>query len=144
MIHENAKIGKGVTIWHPELSNIGDCTIGDLSRVHSHVWIGDGVEIGSGCRVQAMCFLPTGVILKNSVFLGPGVIFTNDKYPPSDDWLITTVEEDAVIGANATILPGVTIGKGAKIGSGAVVTKNVPAGETWVGNPARLLQKHFQ
>jgi len=76
------------------------------------------------------------------VFVGPGVVFTNDKYPvATGNWKVknTLVKSGASIGANATILPGVTIGKKSMIGAGAVVTKDVPDGETWVGNPARKL-----
>lgn len=75
----------------------------------------------------------------DDVFIGPRVTFTNDKYPPSPDWLVTTVGDRASIGAGAIILPGLTLGEGCMIGAGAVVTKDVPAGETWVGNPARKL-----
>lgn len=129
-----------VKFWHKHLSNIGLCTIGDGSTVHSHVWIGDRVNIGERCKIQAFVFIPTGVRIGNDVFLGPRVTFTNDKHPPSPDWDITIVSDNVSIGANATILPGITIGKGAKIGAGAVVTKNVPEGETWIGNPARKME----
>ena len=124
-------------VWHPELSNIGNCNWGDNCIIHSHVWIGDEVIIGHSCRIQAFAFLPTGVELKNNVFIGPHVCFTNDKNPPSDKWLKTIVEDDVSIGAGSVILPGIRIGKGAKIGAGSVVTKNIPAGEVWVGNPAK-------
>lgn len=126
-----------VKFWHKHLSNIGDCTIGDNTVVHSHVWIGDRVAIGERCKIQAFCFIPTGVRIGNDVFLGPRVTFTNDKYPPSSDWETTIVLDNASIGAGAIILPGLTIGRGARIGAGAVVTKNVGDGETWYGNPAK-------
>jgi acetyltransferase-like isoleucine patch superfamily enzyme len=127
-----------IKYWHKELSNIGNCLIGEGSIIHSHVWIGDRVKIGERCRIQAFAFIPTGVRLGNDVFIGPHVCFTNDKYPPSNEWEVTIVEDYVSIGAGAVILPGVTLGTGCKIGAGAVVTKNVPAGETWVGNPAAL------
>lgn len=126
-----------IKYWNKELSNIGDCTIGDDSVIHSHVWIGDRVKIGMRCKIQAFTFIPTGVRIGDDVFLGPRVTFTNDKYPPSNEWLITTVGNHVSIGAGAVILPGITLGEGCKIGAGAVVTKNIPPGETWVGNPAR-------
>ncbi|OGM12440.1 acetyltransferase, partial [Candidatus Woesebacteria bacterium RBG_16_39_8b] len=118
---------------------IGQCWIGSNCSVHSHIWIGDGVHIGNHCWIEPFVFIPTGVKIGNNVFLGPRVTFTNDKFPPSarKDWQCTFVMDDVSIGAGAIILPGIIIGAGAKIGAGAVVTKNVPAGETWVGNPAR-------
>lgn len=130
---------KSVKFWHKHLSNIGECSIGAGSTIHSHVWIGDGVVIGENVRVQAFAFIPTGVIIKNNVFIGPRVTFTNDKYPPSsrDEWEDTLVEDGVVIGAGAVILPGIRIGKGAVIGAGSVVTKNVKAHTTVKGNPAK-------
>lgn len=133
------RIGKETKIWHEHLSNIGLCSIGDNCTIHSHVWIGDRVKIGNRCRIQAFCFIPTGVRIGNDVFLGPRVTFTNDKHPPSPDWLITTVGDNVSIGAGAVILPGLTLHDGCKIGAGAIVTKDVPAGETWVGNPAKKM-----
>lgn len=133
-----------VKVWKSELSNIQNMAIiGTGCVIHSHTWIGSDVRIGKGCKVQAFCFIPDGVSLGDNVFLGPAVVFTNDKYPPSHgkSWSKTVVEDGVSIGANATILPGIRIGKGAKIGAGAVVTKDVPPGEIWVGNPARKIFK---
>lgn len=127
-----------VKFWHKHLSNISDtATIGDHSIIHSHVWIGDRVHIGKNCRVQAFAFIPTGVRIGDGVFIGPHVCFTNDRHPPSENWEITIVNDGAAIGAGAIILPGVTLGKNCMVGAGAVVTRDVPAGETWVGNPAK-------
>lgn len=134
-------LGKNVRLWHPQHSNIGLCSIGDDSVVHSHVWIGDTVTIGKRVRVEAFCFLPPGVVIEDDVFLGPRVTFTNDKHPPSKKWLPTIVKRGASLGAGCIILPGITIGRGAKVGAGAVVTKSVKAGETVVGNPARPLRR---
>lgn len=131
-------IGKGTKFWHRHLSNIGNCTIGKDCTIHSHVWIGDRVNIGDRCRIQAFCFIPTGVRIDNDVFLGPRVTFTNDKHPPSNEWLITIIEDGVSIGAGAIILPGITIGVNAKIGAGSVVTKDVPKGAIVYGNPARV------
>lgn len=136
--------GTNTKIWHPELSNIQSCMIGDYCIIHSHVWIGNGVIIGDHCRVQAFSFIPSGVILGHNVFIGPRVTFTNDKYPPassSDEWEQTIVHDNVSICAGAVILPGVTIGEGARIGAGAVVTKDVAPNTTVVGNPARLFVK---
>jgi acetyltransferase-like isoleucine patch superfamily enzyme len=128
-------------IWHPELSNIGKCKIGENCILHSHIWIGDDVVIGNNVKVQAFSFIPKGVTIEDGVFIGPRVTFTNDKYPPSGGkgWSETKVRRNAVIGAGAVILPGITIGEGAIVGAGAVVTKDVPPNTTVVGNPAKPL-----
>ena len=131
------KFEENVTFWYPELSNIGECTIGKNSVIHSHVWIGDRVSIGSRCKIQAFAFIPTGVRIGHNVFIGPRVTFTNDKHPPSGEWVDTMVMDNVVIGAGAVILPGITLGAGCVIGAGAVVTKSVEPGVTVVGNPAR-------
>ena len=133
------KIGKGTKFWHKELSNIGDCIIGKNCTIHSHVWIADRVSIGNNVKIQAFSFIPQGVRIGNNVFIGPRVTFTNDKHPPSNEWLITIVSDDVSIGAGAVILPGLTIGKGAKIGAGAIVTKDVPEKTLVYGNPARII-----
>lgn len=131
------KAPQSTKIWHPELSVLLDAAVGENCTIHAPVWIGNNVVIGDRCKIQAFAFLPDGVVLGNDVFIGPHVCFTNDKHPPSNMWLWTRVENGASIGANATVLPGVTIGEGAKVGAGAVVTKNVPAGATVYGNPAK-------
>ncbi len=138
------KTGINTVVYHPELSNIGSgAVIGDGSRIHSHVWIGDTVRIGKNCKVEAFAFIPNGVTIENNVFIGPHVCFTNDKHPPSHGkgWSETVVRRGAKIGANATILPGITIGEQAMVGAGAVVTSDVPARATVVGNPARPIIK---
>lgn len=124
-------------IYNSHQSNIHERNIHPTATVHSHVWIGLKVKIPQGCRVQAFAFLPNGVTIGKNVFIGPHVCFTNDKHPPSSEWSDTIVEEGASIGAGSIILPGITIGVGAKIGAGSVVTKDVPDGETWYGNPAK-------
>jgi acetyltransferase-like isoleucine patch superfamily enzyme len=112
---------------------------GENCTIHAYTWIGDKVTMGKNVKVQAFAFIPNGVTIGDNVFVGPHVCFTNDKYPPMGEWRDTFVQDGAVIGANATILPGVTLGYGCQIGAGAVVTKDVPPGETWVGNPAKPL-----
>ena len=130
-------------IWKPKLSNHQGFKIGDGCILHSHTWVGKKVKIGNKVKIQAFVFICDGVILEDNVFIGPGVVFTNDKYPPSygHNWSETLVKKGVSIGANATILPGITIGENALIGAGAVITKNVPPGEVWCGNPARFLKK---
>ena len=125
--------GPGINVW-------GKGFAGDNTEVGAYTEIGG--LVGDYCKIQAFVFIPPGVIIGDRVFIGPGVVFTNDKHPNSGkEWTQanTIVEDDVSIGANATILP-VIIGKGAKIGAGSVVTKDVPAGETWVGNPAKTLR----
>jgi len=133
--------GRGTIIYSPEKSVILDCKIGKNCTIHAPVWIGNYVKIGDGCKIQFGVFIPEGVTLEDDVFIGPGVVFTNDKYPPSTkkNWLKTKVRKGASIGANSTILCGITIGIGAGIGAGAVVCESVPAHQTWVGNPAHKI-----
>lgn len=126
------RVGERTIVYHPELSVLLNAEVGDDCKIHAPVWIGHDVKIGHRCRVQAFCFIPTGVTIGDDVFLGPGVTFTNDKHPPSVDWAETIVGDGVSIGANATILP-VTIGRGATVGAGAVVVHNVPPGATVVG-----------
>ena len=128
--------------WHRETSNIAyGAVIGDGCTIHSHVDIFDGVVIGNNCKIQSRVYIPGGIIIGDNVFIGPGVIFTNDKNPPSNHkgWTSTYVLDGASIGAGAIILPGITIGSNAVVGAGAVVTKDVPSGVTVVGNPAKPL-----
>ena len=135
------RIGKGSKVWHEEKSVLLDCEIGEDTVIHAPVWIGDDVVIGSRCKVQAFAFIPEGVHIGDDVFIAPHVCFTNDKNPPSGraNWLQTIVMDGARIGANATILPGITIGKNAIVGAGAVVTKSVPPDTTVIGNPAKAI-----
>lgn len=138
---ESTKVGAGTRVWAfahvlPGASIGRDCNICDHVFIENDVVVGDRVTVK--CGVQ----LWDGLRIGDDVFLGPNVTFTNDLYPRSrqypDTFLTTTVENGASIGANATILPGVTIGAKAMIGAGAVVTRDVPANAVVVGNPARV------
>lgn len=105
-------------------------------RIHNYTWIGDKVEIGEGSKIQAFAFIPNGVTIGKNVFVGPHVCFTNDKYPKATrfgEYMETIVEDNVSIGANATILCGITLHKGCKIAAGSVVTKDVGEGELWIG-----------
>jgi UDP-2-acetamido-3-amino-2,3-dideoxy-glucuronate N-acetyltransferase len=137
------KVGKNTRVWHPDKSVILDCFIGDDCTIHAPVWIGPNVVIGDRCKIQAFAFIPEGVSIGSDVFIGPGVIFTNDPEPPShrQAWKPIYVGNGAVIGAGAVIKAGVTIAPGAKIGCGAVVTKDVMAGDWYVSNPAKPIRR---
>src|SRR3990167_26061 len=115
----------------------GEPNIGETTKIAAFVEIGKGVTIGERCKIEAFVFIPPGVTIEDDVFIGPHVCFTNDRNPPSGNWSATLVKKGARIGANSSILAGVTIGDGALIGMGSVVLKDVPAGECWVGNPAK-------
>lgn len=140
-------IKNGVRYWHPELSNIGDCSIGENTVIHAGVHIHDGVVIGKNCQIEAQAFIPTGVFLADEVFVGPGVIFTNDPKlnqtgSLKGDWepTPTVVKRGAKIGAGARILAGVSIGKNAIVGMGAVLLESVPDNTVYVGNPAKCIR----
>jgi UDP-2-acetamido-3-amino-2,3-dideoxy-glucuronate N-acetyltransferase len=136
----DCEIGEG-TIVHDQV-NLYKCKIGKNCRIGSFVYIEEGVVIGDNCKLKPFVFIPTGVTIGNDVFVGPGVTFTNDKYPKAQgDWtLITTmVKSGASFGARSVILPGVTVGEGALVGSGAVVLEDVPDNAIIVGNPGRIM-----
>src|SRR3990167_4670142 len=150
-IINNAKLGKNVKIYN--FVNIYGCEIGDNTKIGSFVEIRESVKIGKNCKIQAFAFLPQGVILEDEVFVGPHACFTNDKIPRStvkgklkeigEDWkpLTTIVKKGASIGANATILGGITIGENSIVGAGSVVTKDVPDNVIVAGNPAKVIGK---
>ena len=122
----------------------GKHSIGKGTKLAAFVEIGDGVVIGENCKIEAFTFICPGVTIRDNVFIGPHVCFTNDKYPSADGLFVmekTLVKKGASIGAGSVILPGVTIGKDSCIGAGSVVTKDVPDGETWVGNPAHKIDR---
>lgn len=119
--------------------------IGENCNICSHCLIENDVVIGNNVTIKCGVQIWDGVTLEDNVMIGSNVTFTNDMYPRSKNknWklLKTRVCKGATIGAGSTILPGLTIGEGAMIGAGSVVTKNVPAGEVWVGSPAKCLRK---
>lgn len=139
-----ATIGDGTRIWQFVVVLEG-ARIGRECNICAHVLIEGDVVVGDRVTVKSGVQLWNGVRLGDDVFVGPNATFTNDRHPRSkvypSQFLETVVEKGASIGAGAVILPGLRIGAGAMIGAGAVVTKNVPAGMTVVGNPARPMPK---
>lgn len=153
MIGKDVTLGKKVKIYHPNLVNLYGCEIGDNCVIGAFVEIRKGVKIGKNVKIQAFAFIPEGVTIEDGVFIGPHVCFINDKYPravnekgrllPSNvgGSTPTLIKKRANIGANATIMCGLTIGEGATVGAGAMVTKNVPAKAVVAGIPAKNLKK---
>jgi UDP-2-acetamido-3-amino-2,3-dideoxy-glucuronate N-acetyltransferase len=144
-IIKGVELGKGARVL--DQVNLYQCKIGRNTKIDAYTYIEESVEIGDNCKIRAFTFIPQGVRIEDEVFIGPGVIFTNDKYPRSrGDWKLQsiTVKKDASIGAGSVILPGVTIGEGAVVGAGSVVTKDVSANTTVAGNPARVLQRQVK
>ncbi len=142
-------VGEGVRLG--VYVNLYGCTIGDESSVGPFVEIQRDVTVGRRCKISSHSFLCTGVTIGDEVFVGHGVMFTNDLQPRAttetgalagaDDWqqVDTVVERRASIGSGATIVAGITIGEGALVAAGAVVTRDVPAGATVAGVPARVM-----
>lgn len=142
-VQNQAQVGQGTKFWHPELSNIQACIIGDNCVIHSHTWIGNGVTIGDRVRIQAFSFIPECVIIEDDVFIAPRVTFTNDrdmKIKGREFWQFTRVKKGAKIGAGTVVVAGITIGKNAFIGAGSVVTKDIPDYAVAYGNPARVVR----
>ena len=147
VIAPDVKLGRDVKIHH--FVNLYGCEIGDGSSIGSFVEIQKGARVGRNCKVSSHSFICEGVTVADEVFIGHGVVFINDKYPRATtesgalqtdaDWQVvqTVVQARASIGSNVTILCGITIGEGAVIGAGSVVTRDVAAGTTVAGNPAR-------
>ncbi len=138
------QIGTGTRIWQYAVILPG-AVIGANCNINAHTFIENEVRIGDNVTLKCGVYLWDGTTLGNDVFVGPNVTFTNDKYPKSKRYpprfQTVVIKEGASLGANATILGGVTVGKTAMIGAGSVVTKDVPDSELWVGIPAKFVRK---
>ena len=140
-VDEPCEIGEGTKIWH--FSHVmANSVLGPRCNIGQNVVISPGVRLGEGCKIQNNVSLYTGVILEDFVFCGPSMVFTNVVNPRSevarkDEYRTTLVKRGASIGANATVVCGITIGQYAFIGAGAVVTRDVPDFALVMGNPAR-------
>jgi UDP-2-acetamido-3-amino-2,3-dideoxy-glucuronate N-acetyltransferase len=150
-IASDVSLGEGVKIFHADLVNLYGCTIGAETRIGAFVEIQKNASVGARCKISSHSFVCEGVRIEDEVFIGHGVMFTNDTYPRAAnvdgspqteaDWQVieTKVKRSASIGSNATILAGVTIGAFALVGAGAVVTKDVPDYAIVAGVPAQVI-----
>ncbi|MAD52458.1 acyltransferase [Idiomarina sp. UBA3162] len=143
IVDDGADIGKGSRVWH-FVHVCGGAKIGENVSLGQNVFVGNKVSIGSGCKIQNNVSVYDNVYLQDNVFCGPSMVFTNVYNPRShverkDEYLNTLVKEGATLGANCTIVCGITIGKFAFVGAGAVVNRDVPDYALVVGVPAKQI-----
>ena len=144
MIDINVIVGENVVFFHPELSNVYGCTIGDDVEIGPFVEIQKGAIIYNNVKICSHSFICEDAIIRQHTFIGHGVMFCNVRYPLKG-WPILSeppiIGAFASIGTGAVILPGVNVGHGAIIGAGAVVARDVPALAIAAGNPARVIRQ---
>jgi len=152
-VGEDVRLGERVRIPQPELVNLYGCVIGDETLIGAFVEVQAGAIIGSRCKISSHSFVCDGVTIEDEVFVGHGVMFTNDRFPRAttesgellkgDGWKLepTRICRRASIGSHATILCGLTIGERAIIGAGAVVPHDVAPGAVVIGVPARAVRR---
>ncbi len=139
----STNIGSNTTIWQYAIV-LANAVIGDNCNINCHTFIENDVVLGNNVTVKSGVFLWDGIRIEDNVFLGPNATFINDLFPRSkqypEKFSATLVKKGASIGANATIMGGITIGENAMIGAGSVVLHDVPANTVWAGNPARQIK----
>jgi UDP-2-acetamido-3-amino-2,3-dideoxy-glucuronate N-acetyltransferase len=136
---QSKKIGNDTMVWQFTIILPG-ATIGNNCNINSHCFIENDVLIGNNVTLKCGVYVWDGITIEDNVHIGPNVNFTNDLYPRSKhnfDIAKTVIRHGASVGANATVLAGITIGEFSLIGAGSVVTKNIPNNTLWIGNPAR-------
>jgi acetyltransferase-like isoleucine patch superfamily enzyme len=150
-IADSVKLGQNVSIHHPALVNLYGCSVGADTKIGAFVEIQKNATIGARCKISSHSFVCEGVTIDDGVFVGHGVMFTNDRFPRAtnadgslqteSNWKVETthVKRGASIGSGATLVCGITIGEGALVGAGAVVTKSVPDFAIVAGVPARVV-----
>jgi len=143
VIYAGARLGENCQTGHGALIR-EHTTLGDEVSIGSHTVVEHHVTIGNGVRIHSQAFVPEFSVLENHCWVGPNAVLTNARYPLSDgvkeELIGPTLREEAIVGANATLLPGVVIGRRALVGAGAVVTEDVRVGAVVVGNPARIIK----
>jgi len=138
IIYEEVELGDGVELGHGVLIR-EKTSVGSWTKVGTGTVIDGYVTIGEHTNIQTGVYVPIKTRIGRGVFIGPRAVITNDRYPPSSRIVETVIEDEAVIGANATVVAGVVIGRGAVVAAGAVVTKDVPPGVVVAGVPARFV-----
>ncbi len=143
VIYAGARLGEKCQTGHGALIR-EHSTLGHEVSIGSHTVIEHHVTIGNGVRIHSQAFVPEFSILEDRCWVGPNAVLTNARYPLADgvkeELIGPTLREGAIVGANATLLPGVVIGRRALVGAGAVVTVSVPDGAVVAGNPARIIK----
>lgn len=139
-IEGNVEYGKNLDTGYNVV--LRDCKLGDDVCIWSGCVVDPKANIGNKVKLHVGCYVSQGVIIEDGVFVGPHVVFLNDKYPPRYDegkWTPPVIKSGSIIGGGAVICPGVIIHERAIIAAGAVVTRDVPPGELWGGVPARCM-----